>query len=149
MQETPEIENKENLIASKIPIGIYYLCRDSNEALPYFFIKWAPDDKRYRVSTSFKYLNKTYGLRINIIRDVSKIADNNIFEKFIQKFKELPFFELNNSLHYKTYLDQEHKTEIFMVERDYLGEKNTMYVFFSLDYWTFGEYLKALNDLKG
>jgi len=123
--------------AQKIPIDIYYLSKDSNETLPYFFIKWSNHDKRYRVSTSFKHLNKTYGLRINIIRNL--YIDLEKSEKII----------LDDGLIYYKYLDQKNKTEIFLIKREFDEgqgtEINYLMVFFSLNFWSVEDYLTHLK----
>jgi len=139
---------ENNLIAEKIPIDVYYLSRDSKETIdkPYFFIKWAPEDKRYRVSASFKYLNKKYGLRINIIRNLQNLnISKESLEKLIKKILEEPNNNIDASLIYRNFLDKENSTEIFLIERNWNNDTNYVVVFFSLKYWRLEDYLQEVN----
>jgi len=123
-----------------------------NEAKnPYFFIKWSQNDKRYRVSTSFKYLNTKYGLHINIIRDPSKItefqpklASSNNINYLFSLLKNQRQIKLTNDLIYYNYIDEKEKTEIFLIERKWNGITNFIIVFFSLKYWALIDYIEEV-----
>jgi len=137
MENLENLENLEGSITSKININIIE-CASS----PYFFIKWIRTDKRYRISTSFKYLNTRYGLHINIIRDMSKINPENSIKYLLSLLNNQERIELDNGINYCNYIDEKNKTEIFYVEREWLNDTNSTVVFFSLNYWSLADYLE-------
>jgi len=116
---------------------------------PYFFIKYASDDKRYRISTSFKYLNTKYGLHINIIRNFEKFkteepqGDNIEFLLLLLDKQESEV--ITTDLKYSSYKDPKEETEIFFIEREWDNYINKVIVFFSLKHWSLSEYLKTIK----
>ena len=129
----------ENNKVHKIPID-YYIDSDATKAniknVPYFYLKWSSDNKRYRVSASFKYLNKTYGLKINIVRECNK--DFNFMNKIAS-------VEVDTGLTYTKYIDDDNQTEIFLIERVYGHESNKIMLFFSLRFWNIDDYLDYIK----
>jgi len=128
--------------AKKMPINVFYLSKDSKES-PYFFIKWSDVEKRYRVSASFKYLNKKYGIRINIVRDLKKIQQ---LDKIYELFRDTIEGNLDNGFRYKKFYDQKKQTEIFYIEREWDNEVSCVVVFFSLKYWKLDDYLQEKDS---
>jgi len=142
-----------NLTSLKIPIDIYYLSRDDPGAQPHYFIKWAQDEKRYRISASFEFLNKRFGLRINIIRAVPQwdlsIDLINTLEsspKYMVEEEDPSGSKNSNIIYYQKLIDSVNKTELFMVTRRYDDKTSQTLVFFSLNYWTFEDYVKGVQD---
>ncbi len=139
-------------LTSKIELGIAGNLLPASKELtrPYFFIKWAQNDKRYRVSASFKYLNTTYGLHINIIRDFNKIGENsngdnhNKIKFLLSLLNKLEPYHVSDDLSYTRYLDKLEHTEIFYIQRNYNGNINPTVVFFSLECWSLNDYLDYL-----
>jgi hypothetical protein len=145
------MENTMSMATAKIFITLL-----GNEQPPYFFIRWSKEDKRYRISASFKYLNLNYGLHINIIRDFTKIdyleldlessKDNkghNI--KFLLSLLNKHIIGDNNidhDLDYIECLDLTEGTQVFFIKRIYDDYPNYTIVFFSLNHWSFNDYLK-------
>ena len=127
----------ESLKVLKIPIDIYYLSNEQKNTKPHFFIKVSLDTKRYRISTSFQHLNKNYGLRIKIIRDLKEIPD--IFKL---SFKDR--VHLEDGVGYQKYIDEDNKTEIFLITREFDNEKSKIAVFFSLDFWEIEDYFNEI-----
>lgn len=129
-------------ITTKVPIKI-----GGTDTQPYFFIKWACADKRYRISASFKYLNTNYGLHINIIRDFNKIKAEDATDKIkylLSLINKLSAKNITAGLNYSSYCDDAEETEIFFIEREYNGEINKVIVFFSLKHWSFNDYLQGI-----
>ena len=127
------------LTTTKIDISII-----SSDDIPYFFVKWAKQDKRYRVSTSFKYLNTKYGLHINIIRNLSKIdSPNGKITYLLSLLKSQKCVILTQGLQYYKYTDIDENTEIFFIEREWDGVLNTVLVFFSLKHWSLSNYMEV------
>jgi hypothetical protein len=127
----------ERLKVLKIPIDIYYLSNDQKNTTPHFFIKVSLDTKRYRISTSFQHLNKNYGIRIKIIRDLKKIQD--IFKL---DFKDVEHLE--DDIIFQKYIDEDNKTEIFLITREFNNEKSKIAVFFSLNFWEIEDYFNEI-----
>jgi hypothetical protein len=127
------------MVTTKVDISVA-----SPGDIPYFFIKWAKDDKRYRVSTSFKYLNTKYGLHINIIRNLSKIeSPNDKIKYLLSLLKSQKNVILTQGLQYYRYTDKEEDTEIFFIEREWDGVLNIVLVFFSLKHWSLSDYMEV------
>jgi hypothetical protein len=119
---------------------------------PYFFIKYASYDKRYRISTSFKYLNTKYGLHINIIRNFERFKleelQGDSIEFLLLLLDKQEYNIITNDLKYTSYKDINEETEIFFIERKWDNYTNKVIVFFSLKHWSLNEYLKTFNPLK-
>jgi len=144
-----------------ITINIKCLGIKSNHR-PYFFLKYSTADKRYRVSTSFKYINIKYGLHINIVRDFKKVRINGF--ELTNADKILFILELLNNhascseyivadtavdqIKYTSFLDINQKTEIFLINRTFEMDSNTTIVFFSAKWWSLSEYLDDLANTK-
>jgi len=129
-----------DLFTTVVPLGLI-------NQKPYFFIKWAKKDKRYRVSTSFKFMNTKYGLHINIIRNLTKVKDINYLNNLLYLLKQNPKTNITNDFYYYNITDEENKTEIFLIERRWDNEKNITIVFFSINYWSLRDYLRAMEDI--
>jgi hypothetical protein len=130
-----------DILTAKIPINFI---ESYEKEPPYFFVKWITDNKRYRISTSFKYLNIKYNLHINIIRDFEKSLDIKKFLYIFKKFKLQEKISLYNDLYYYTIIDRENSTQIFYVERLWNNEINGTIVFFSEEFWSLNKYLDNL-----
>jgi hypothetical protein len=138
-----EIENSSEseikMVTTKVNIKVA-----SPDDIPYFFIKWTKHDKRYRVSTSFKYLNTKYGLHINIIRNLSKIeSPNDKIKYLLSLLKNQEPVILTHGLKYYRYTDINEDTEIFFIEREWDGVLNIVLVFFSLKHWSLSDYMEV------
>jgi hypothetical protein len=48
-----------------------------HRSVPYVYLKMSNDCNRYRLSANYKYLNENYNLKMNFIRDLEKIYNNN------------------------------------------------------------------------
>lgn len=129
-------------IITKIPIKIV-------PEEPHFFIKWVKDNKRYRISASFKYLNTNYKLHINIIRDFGKKELEPIRLKYllslIKQHQRIDLDVAEDSPKIYRYKDSDKKTEVFLVQREFDGEIGSTLVFFSLSYWSLADYLDSLT----
>jgi hypothetical protein len=130
-----------DLFTTKVPINLI----DNNSNKPYFFIKWSKKTERYRVSTSFKYLNLKFGLHINIIRDIKKSlsTENNIFleNKYFLENKRV----IDKNFYYYYYSDLILNTEIFFIVRTWDNSVSETIVFFSKKYWSLDDYLTRLR----
>jgi len=137
-------------IITKIPITII----NDGSYQPHFYLKWDTCDKRYRVSTSFKYLNAKYKLHINIIRSDKKEFDSYTFKylsSLIKKHSTVFFEQYNIADKPEMYIfrDESTTTELFLIERTFGGITNSTVVFFSRAFWSlkdFLEYFKELNS---
>lgn len=143
--EKNQIEAREQETEiTKVPIGIV------KDTQPYFFIKWARNDKRYRVSASFKYLNTNYGLHINIIRDLNKESTinppANKIKFLLSLLNNQDYNIISSTLKYVNYIDKDEETEIFFIKRSFNGEDNHVLVFFSLKYWSLNDYVNILKE---
>jgi len=165
-KEAPEIQD---FYQNKKIYKIYLQEKDSTiiEGNPHFFIKIDPNDKRYRISTSFDFMNKKWGFNINIIRDLSKLEIQEDQLKKIIKECELTrtlckpgqqkIFQPSGSEESSTqeessnFIDifalRSDCTFIFLIERFYEGSKNSTLVFFSTQYFNFNEFVDC-NNLK-
>lgn len=126
---------------------------------PHFFIKVDTIDKRYRISASFKYMNQTWDLKINIIRDLNKIFQNKIIKPnagvispdIISKLQEnrIHIDKLNNipDVEVMRLFDPIRNTFVFIITRSFKENKNTSVVFFSKDFWDINEYFKKLSQI--
>jgi hypothetical protein len=113
----------------------------------HFFLKWFKENRRFRVSISFKYLFKKCGLRVNVIRNTDKIPSNKL--EFLYKlltdnqaiFRKIDYASTEKYIGFRHLVDTENRTEIFLFERVFDGKKNNIIVFLSENYWTIDEYL--------
>jgi len=145
--ETTDID-PQDLLTLKVPIDVQDIIKTDDtkyNTLPYFFIKYALDDKRYRISASFKYLNDKYGLHINIIRNLNKAEIEGLNLKFIYCLFESNTDSNTNSiadnLIFMNYKDAAEETEIFRVTRKWGDEISEVIVFFSTKWWSLIEYV--------
>ncbi len=167
--ENEHKQEVEHLVINKVnilPNNIKDLIKDTGfevwEHNPHFFIKVDTADKRYRISASFKFLNKTWGLKINIIRDLTKIKPNNILlssefnndlEFSLEAIKNLKqysifFDEIQgiNDVFIQRIFDPINNTVIFIVTRTHKDDQNTTVIFFSKDFWEINRYLKKIQN---
>jgi hypothetical protein len=121
-----------DLFTAKIPINI----KNDLNIKPYFFIKWSKNSERYRISTSFKYLNLKFGLHINIIRDLDKIKNKDFINLITNDY-----IAIDKDLIYYIYTDNDNKTEIFYIIRTWENKTSGTIVFFSEKYWSLNDYL--------
>jgi len=134
----------EEFNTTEIPIQI----KDITDGIqPHFYLKWFPDNKRYRVSISYRFLHRTWDLRVNIIRDLNRISNNNmefiykLFKKHCSKESKISFLDENNKLGFLHIIDSKNHAEFFLFERIFCGEKNRLLVFISDKYWSIEDYI--------
>jgi hypothetical protein len=138
---------------TQIPILLKMSDWNSNST-PHYFVKWSTDDKHYRVSTSFKFLNKKYNLKINIVRNFSHLGVLNIeflynlFEEQRLTLRKINYDNKDHNLGFYHFIDPENKGEIFLFERRFGEDFNRTLVFFSLQFWNVNEYLEILREQK-
>lgn len=125
---------------------------------PHFYVKVDPNDKRYRISASFKYLNEIWDLKINIIRNINKIKENKIlnpnYDNTIINFKgwavdnENFYFDQTEILDttVSRLFDPKNNTVLFLITREFQGNYNTAVVFFSKDFWNLNSYLAHFDS---
>lgn len=161
------LEVSEHLVVNKInilPDNLKELIADTGfkiwEHNPHFFIKVDTIDKRYRISASFKYLNQTWDLKINIIRDLNKINYNKIItesdDSIIfsdEALKILPQYNIYfdnisgiDNVYIQRMFDPINSTVIFIITRTHKEDQNTTVIFFSKDFWEINSYLKKLQN---
>ncbi len=147
MEMEPTDIDPQDLLTFKVPIDVQDTIKvdpASHKILPYFFIKYALDDKRYRISASFKYLNDKYGLHINIIRNLNKAENEGLNLKFIYCLLQSNVCSDTNiikDLEFSNYKDSTEETEIFRVTRKWGDEISEVIVFFSTKWWSLIEYV--------
>jgi len=112
---------------------------------PYFFIRNHLDNKNYRISISFDYLNKNFGINIGIIRNFSQIKLSD---------KRLQFFLLDFTLIEKIIIDDNiigimhyfdpryPNTSIFKITKIFKEDTSETIAFFSKDFSNINDYLK-------
>jgi hypothetical protein len=123
---------------------------------PYFYLKWHLNDKRYRISASFRYLNKKYKLHINIIRDIAKKEYCTIEFKYLLSliknhkvndlFKDIDFIDNTPSVY--NFLDTNTSTSVFLINRTYENTSDDTLVFFSSTFWSLTDYIKSIEFLN-
>ena len=131
-----------DIATTKIDIGITTAV--DSDILPYFYIKWARNDKRYRISTSFRYLNSKYGFHINIIRNPQRIdSPPNRINYLLSLINNQEEIIISEDLVYYRLTDLKEETEIFFIERRWKTEINSVIVFFSRKHWSLGDYMEV------
>ncbi len=140
------IENDDDFNTTEIPILLKEV--PLQDTHPYFYLKWFRHNKRFRISISFKYLHKHWDLRVNIIRNLEKISEDNL--KFIYEllkngsaFRKINYKDKQNNLGFWHLVDSENSGEIFLFDRIYHGEKSSLLVFFSEKHWDMNSYLEV------
>jgi len=116
-----------------------------DETIPYFFIRNHLDNKNYRISISFDYLNKKFGINIGILRDFSQIR---LSEKSLQFFL-LDFILIekikidDNVIGIMHYSDPKYPTtSIFKITKVFKNDVSETLVFFSKEFSNINIYLK-------
>jgi len=112
---------------------------------PYFFIRNHLDTKNYRISISFDYLNKNFGINIGIIRDFSKInLSNKRLQFFLLDFESVEkIINDDNIINIAYYQDPNYpKTIIFKITKIFKRDMSETLVFFSKDFSNINKYLK-------
>lgn len=128
---------------------------------PYFFVKISEKEKRYRISASFEFINKKWGLKIGIIRDIFKIKKLKIFkekkegDEYLIDFANNELYSnlaisideevLSAELSYKRFFDPINETFIFIVTRMFNNTVNQSVVFFSKSSWSLTEYMQKIK----
>ncbi len=120
---------------------------------PFIFLKLDKISDRYRISANYKYLNTTFNLKINYIRDLGKIQNsvNGLFtiqESGIQDisdvFKRFKVKVENNNycIVYKHLEeDDDTKNSILIFERYHNGTINYSVLFVSTEFFNIDQYL--------
>lgn len=144
------MENKHKIITK-----VHLHPQDVGEEVPgnpYFFIQ--NTEINYRISTSFEYLNKTLGLKINIIRNLEDIEE---FDKIENEFQDYQFIDdtlksniineniLVNKIKVQRYQDQ--NEIVFLIKKisRFRGEASnscTTVVYFGKNFSSLNKYLK-------
>jgi len=131
---------KESVDKSDEKILIYKVDIFDFDNSPYFFIRNSMDSRKYRISISFEYLNKKFGLCINVIRDFSKLKlSNKKLEKFISNFDLVYSDEIITIEKYKNVPDD---TNIFLVSKLFNNLVSKTLVYFSKDIYDINQFLK-------
>lgn len=131
---------KESVDKSNEKILIYKVDIFDFDNSPYFFIRNSMDSRKYRISISFEYLNKKFGLCINVIRDFSKLKlSNKKLEKFISNFDLVYSDEIITIEKYKNVPDD---TNIFLVSKLFNNLVSKTLVYFSKDIYDINQFLK-------
>jgi len=141
-----EFQNGEEI--QIIRTDIFPFCFDfnsvSNDKIPkpYFFIRNHLDTKNYRISISFEYLNKNYGLDIGIIRNFDKINLNSSEKiNFFANFNLISTLEINNSKIIIMNLIK-NNTSIFLINKTFENISSETLVYFSKDYSNINTFLE-------
>ena len=114
---------------------------------PFYFIQNSLELENYRISTSFDYLNKVWGIKINIIRDMNipnkskiftddknNIINKNLFEKIYEGYN----LEIYKFLY--------EKEVIFYIRKDFQNKIGETLVYFGNEFHNlrlFLEYFKG------
>lgn len=122
-------------------------------SVPYVYIKMNSIDNRYRLSGNYKYLNEHYGLRMNMIRDFTKIDNhsNRYFEivsgiayvKHESDWQNWKMGKDNNILTIQRRIVQ-HKdisNTIMILTRKYYDETNSSIFFCSNQHYDINQFL--------
>jgi len=127
----------ENKIVLKIPIY--------KKNFPFFFIQNNLDIQNYRISTSFKYLNKVWDLKINIIRDINIKNKNKIL---VNNNPKMEIFDLiYDDYNLKIYKFIYKKEVIFFVDKEFNGEHGKTLIFFGYEYFNIKMFLEDFDYL--
>ena len=147
IKEAGDMDMDMDIKTIKIPINIPYA-----KVQPYFFIKYALNDKRYRISASFKYLNDKYGLHINIIRNLDKAKAEGLNLKFISlllyRQPKQEIINTSGNIVFRSFKDPFEKTEVFSIEREFNNEISRVLVFFSSKWWSLNDYINNISGPK-
>jgi len=138
----------EKYESHKVPI--------SEGSAPFVYMRLALDDKSYRLSGNYKYLNDHYNLKLNFIRDLEKIypenqtntlfkiENNMILIKDLLNWKKFEFGESDNTLNvYRLLLGED---SIMILHRNYLGDEDYSLFFSSTKLYNINQKLKELKD---
>jgi len=122
--------------------------------LPMFFIQNHLNDKNYRISASFKYLNTQWGLAINIYRDL-KIINKLQLHKLDKECVEV-IHQNNYNINNINYILRILKITcgnnvVFLIKKYIEGEDKSKFngasiAFFSMDNNSYAEFIKNLHD---
>lgn len=145
-------ENNDSL-SLKIPI--------LHRTVPYIYIKTSITCNSYRLSGNYKYLNEHYNLKINFIRDLDKINNDNKNNKYFildnnnninikdgdkwQKWKIGS--DTNNELHISRLIVDSAlgASTIIILQRKYFEDINYSIFFSSTNYFNINSFLQESN----
>ena len=146
-------ENFEDTLNKKrvIQVSIY-----KNKKFPFFFIQDNMDNENFRLSANFNYLNKNWGIKINIIREVELI--NNFMKLLItrsEKFNIINIYQnqIDNSKIniLKVYLKTKENEKVFLVQKSFNNiNYGVSLIFFGDNFHSFQElFYNIKNSIKG
>lgn len=125
---------------------------------PYFYIKLSHCSNTYRISLNYEFLNKTYGLKLKFIRNLSKIHQQynkyfNINNKIVlfnkdvfHESSEIIISDDNKIIINKIIIDglnNNDKTSLFIFKRIYKNDINYSILFCSTVNYTLDEFLNV------
>ena len=127
----------------------------SHKTSPYIYMRLSLDDRSYRLSGNYKYLNEHYNLKLNFIRDLGKVYDQNkdnelfiidddrIEIKEINKWQKYSFGTIDNSLLvYHILLGTD---TIMILHRNYKGDEDFSLFFSSNNLYNINQ---KLGEIK-
>ena len=126
----------------------------SYREVPYIYVKMSTINNSYRLSANYKYLNEQYNLKINFLRNLDTLFNNEIFiikdqgihlnKKFMDMSQSwrIQDNELNNLNVTRLILNDKYENSIIILKRDYFGDINYSLFFCSTFYHSLAEFLK-------
>lgn len=141
---------QDDTISIKIPI--------LHRTIPYIYIKASTVCNSYRLSGNYKYLNEHYNLKINFIRDLTKISEWNWNNSYFNINNDVSIgiktkhdwqtwnlsHDTHNSLSINRLIIKSDKGDstIIILNRDYRGETNSSVFFSSNCYYNINQFLE-------